>query len=294
MRPSSFDYEAPTTVAAATEMLATSDRPVVVLAGGQTLVPRMIRRSVCPRLVVDIKRIDELDDIAASADGFAHVGPLVAHEQLRRSRQVQKRWPLLAEACRHVSNPVVRRRGTIGGSIAWRDGRSEIAAALVACDAELIARSERSGSRRVAVADALADGHGGLRDDELITDVLAPPVAGHQSWSVVEVGRRRWDPALGGAVCLLTWDDERLVPTHARVVAFGEIAGPRRLEAVEAALTARAGDVALDQAAYHDALRLADETAVAGDRGHLAAVLGDCARRAGLLAAGTRQDGHGR
>jgi carbon-monoxide dehydrogenase medium subunit len=91
--------------------------------------------------VVDVNGIDELRHLTVDGRGGARIGSLVRHEQLVRSDDLRQHWPLLAAACRHMSNPVVRRRGTVGGSVAWRDGRSEVAAALLACDAGVVVRS---------------------------------------------------------------------------------------------------------------------------------------------------------
>jgi carbon-monoxide dehydrogenase medium subunit len=254
-------------------MLRGGERDVVVLAGGQTLVPRMIRRAVTPRLVVDIKRIAALGDVQTEPGGGARIGPLVSHERLRRSDAIRQEWPLLTEACGLVSNPAIRCRGTVGGSIAWGDGRSEVVAALLALDADVVATSAAAGSRRIGAADA-------LRPDELITEVVMAPARGPVSSAMVEIGARRWDPALAGAACQLTWDEKRRVPLSARVVAFGELAHPRRMAELEAAITAGADAEACAHAAHEDAASTVDAVGVGADRPHVAAVIAECARRA--------------
>ena len=136
---------------------------------------------------------------------------------------------MLAGACAYVSNPVVRRRGTIGGSLAWRSGRSEVAAALLAYDAEFVASSRASGRRRVAVADALDCPVGRVRADELIVEVLLAPAAGAgHAWGIAKFSARRWDPALGGAVCRIG-PGPRAGLMEVRLVAFGDLDRPRRL-----------------------------------------------------------------
>jgi carbon-monoxide dehydrogenase medium subunit len=270
MRPGSFDYEAPRTSAEATEMLAESGLRSVVIAGGQTLVPQLIRREVEPARLVDVNRIDELKGVVASS-GAARIGALARHAEIERSAELSKAWPLLVGACSYMSNPVVRRRGTVGGSVAWRSGRSELAAALLAYDAELVASSRAAGTRRVLVADALDDPAGRVRDDELILEVQLSRSAGaRRSWGIAEFSARQWDPALGGAVCVMTGSPEGGAAAEVRVVAFGTLDRPHRLPGVEARVAEGAGA---------DTIRAeAAREAPAGD--HLAAVIADSAVRA--------------
>ena len=272
MRPASFDYEAPTSSGEAAEMLADAASPSVVIAGGQTLVPQMIRREVEPARLVDINRIDELKDVAVASDGTIRIGALVRHAEIERSRDLRASCPLLACACAHVSNPVIRRRGTIGGSLAWRSGRSEVAAALLACDAEFVVSSHASGQRRVAVADALARPAGRVGEDELIVEVLVAPAAGTgDSWGIAEFAARKWDPALGGAVC-------RIGP-EVRLVAFGDLDRPRRLTGVEDLVAEGADSETVRAHAVQEAgALLGDRPSAAGD--HLAAVIAAAAARA--------------
>jgi aerobic carbon-monoxide dehydrogenase medium subunit len=280
MRPAPFEYQAPESVAEATEMLSSGDRPVKVLAGGQTLVPQMIKRAVCPRLLIDVKRIAALRTLDVDPEGSTSLGPLVSHEQLMHDDAVRTHWPVLARASSYVSNPVVRRRGTVGGSVGWGDGRSEIAAALVACDASAVVTSSARGARELAVAQLTGKGPDGLREDELITDILLGPAGGRQTCGVAEWSPRRWDPPLAGAACRLTWGEGDMHPLYARVVVFGELSSAHRLEGVEEALGRSADPTAVREAIRVDAELATRELAVTRDRAHLAAALAETTSRA--------------
>jgi len=195
----------------------------------------------------------------------------VRHAAIERSPELRASCPLLAGACAYVSNPVVRRRGTIGGSLAWRSGRSEVAAALLACDAELVVSSTASGRRRVTVADALARPEGRVGEDELIVEVLVGPAAGGgHSWGIAEFAVRKWDPALGGAVCRIGPSPHGGAIGEVRLVAFGDLDRPRRLTGVEEHVT---------EGADSDTIR-AEAAREVGGGGHLAAVIADSAARA--------------
>jgi CO/xanthine dehydrogenase FAD-binding subunit len=292
MRPSRFEYEAPISTAEATELLADAGSASIVIAGGQTLVPQLIRREVEPGRLVDVNRIDELRGVAAGADGTARLGALARHAEIERNRELRVAWPLLPAACSYMSNPVVRRRGTAGGSVAWRSGRSELAAALLAYDASLVASSSASGRRRVRVADSLADPSGRVRADELIVELhLERPAATRRSWGIAEFSVRRWDPALGGAVCVMDGRPGAGAAGDVRVVAFGALERPHRLAAVEALVAEGAGADTIRAEAAREAAALVD-AAAAPAADHVAAVVADSAVRAAEQArrAWTRAD----
>ena len=61
MKPVSFDYTAPDTLEEVLALLGQHGREAKVLAGGQTLVPRMAFRFERPAVVIDIGRVAGLD-----------------------------------------------------------------------------------------------------------------------------------------------------------------------------------------------------------------------------------------
>ena len=78
------------------------------------------------------------------------------------------RWPLLREAARYVGYLETRRRGTVGGSLAFAAPWAELTAAAVALDAAIDVRSAR-GERTIAARDFFRGPHEtALEPDELI------------------------------------------------------------------------------------------------------------------------------
>jgi carbon-monoxide dehydrogenase medium subunit len=73
-----------------------------------------------------------------------------------------------------IGDVQVRNRGTVGGAIAHADPASDLPAALLALDAELVLRSG-DGSRTVK-ADGFFEGAfaTGMRHDELLTEIILP------------------------------------------------------------------------------------------------------------------------
>jgi aerobic carbon-monoxide dehydrogenase medium subunit len=69
MKPAPFDYQAPGTLREAIDLLA-SNPEAVVIAGGQSLMPVLAFRLATPSLLVDLRRLPGLGNIAVGDDGL--------------------------------------------------------------------------------------------------------------------------------------------------------------------------------------------------------------------------------
>src|SRR5205807_7422591 len=121
------------------------------LASGQSVRRLITLRLVGPQVVVDINRISALANIRET-DGVLALGGSSRLHAVVGSDAVTRRAPLLAEAAAHVGHLAIRHRGTIGGNLAHADPASEIPAALLALEGEVVARGPR-GERTIAAAD---------------------------------------------------------------------------------------------------------------------------------------------
>ena len=83
MKPPSFDFEAPRTLAEAADLLADAGEDAKLLAGGQSLIPLLNLRFASPSLLIDINAIDELAQIR-SEPGQLRLGALVRHSSVER------------------------------------------------------------------------------------------------------------------------------------------------------------------------------------------------------------------
>jgi aerobic carbon-monoxide dehydrogenase medium subunit len=68
LKPAPFDYKAPATLGEAIDLLV-SDPEAVVIAGGQSLMPVLAFRLATPSLLVDLRRVPGLANIAICDNG---------------------------------------------------------------------------------------------------------------------------------------------------------------------------------------------------------------------------------
>lgn len=98
MFPHALEYVAPASLDEAAEILAQEGDDAKVLAGGQSLLPRMKLRLAAPRLLVDVGRIAELGAGARFADGGLGVGARATHAALERRGDLAEQYPLRSAA----------------------------------------------------------------------------------------------------------------------------------------------------------------------------------------------------
>ena len=137
MKPAPFHYVRPHSVAEAVQLLAAHGPGAKLLAGGQSLMPLMVRRLQRPELVIDITRIAGLDRIEVLPTQL-RMGALVSQEQAQRSAVVRAQGGGVAQALAWVANPVVRQRGTVIGNLVANGPGAELPAVALALGAEFI------------------------------------------------------------------------------------------------------------------------------------------------------------
>ncbi len=120
-----FDLHEPTTVAQAVGLLDQLGATGKVLAGGSDIVGGVLKDWVTgkgmplPSALVDITAIPDLKGIKPSGTGIS-IGAATTLTELIESADIQKSFPLLAEAAKTIASPLIRNFGTLGGNINQR------------------------------------------------------------------------------------------------------------------------------------------------------------------------------
>jgi carbon-monoxide dehydrogenase medium subunit len=238
MKPVDFDYERPDSVAEVLRLLARGGPPAKILAGGQSLIPLLVARTLRPACVIDIGRIAELRYIREDG-AWLRIGATARQADCADSPLVQAGCPLLAEAIGWVATLPVRNLGTVVGSLAQRNAISQIPTVAIALGARLTVADASGRRREVAAADFLDPASPGtLRPDELVLEASFPRQPAAQAWDFIEVQRRHAHYAVVGvaATFLVDRGGELREP---RVAVSGVGPCPVRLASVEAALAGR-------------------------------------------------------
>jgi len=195
--PAPFEYERATSVDGAIASLERLGPEARVIAGGHSLLPMMKLRLAQPEHLIDINDLHELAYIREEG-AMIRIGALTRHVDLLKSDFLAKHFPLFRDAEQVIADPVVRNRGTIGGSLCQADAAEDLSAVCSAAKAHVMIRGS-GGEREVDMADfhvgpyMTAVGAG-----ELLTEVRLPLFSGAGS-AHEKVERRAGDWAIAAA-----------------------------------------------------------------------------------------------
>jgi carbon-monoxide dehydrogenase medium subunit len=272
MKPAPFDYRAPATLEEAIGLLA-ANPDAAVIAGGQSLMPLLAFRLATPSLLVDLRRLPGLDEIAVGDNGI-RLGALVRWRDIDGDRRLPAAHPLLREAVAHVAHYQIRNRGTVGGSLAHADPAAELPGLAVTCEG-LIGLAGPTGPRIVRAGEFFTGPLSTVRQpDEIVTELHLPAWPRARRWAFQEFARRQGDFALAG-ILLFYDEDRRGLVNNAHVGVIGACSQPHRLTEVEQVLNGAVIDDARIRLAASTA---ADEVDPPDD------VHADAAYRRGLVA----------
>lgn len=240
MKPPSFEYHRPTSVAEVFNCLRRLDGDVKLLAGGQSLVPMLNFRLARPDHLIDLNDLSELDFVRLS-DEAIEIGALTRHHRLATDPQIAAAVPLLAHGAASIGHYAIRQRGTLGGSLAHADPAAQLPLLAVLLDAEILCRSSGA-ERQVRAVDFFQSiMTTALEPEEIIVGVRFPKMPTHMGWGFEIFNQRQGDFAIVAVGALLALGDNGFV-CELQLAASGIGAKPVRFDNVTAGFLTRLPD----------------------------------------------------
>lgn len=170
MIPTNFEYFAPASIEQALALLDQHGEDAKILSGGHSLIPVLKLRLASPGVVIDIGRIAELKAIKVDGSTIS-IGANATHAEIAANSDLKTHCPLLAETAAQIGDQQVRNRGTIGGSLTHADPAADWPAAILALNAEIVARSSQ-GTRSIKASDFFLDlMTSAVESDEIVTEI---------------------------------------------------------------------------------------------------------------------------
>jgi carbon-monoxide dehydrogenase medium subunit len=217
--PAPFEYERATSVEGALAALAAHDEARVI-AGGHSLLPMMKLRLANPEYLVDINDLTELAYIREEPTGEIRIGALTRHVELLGSELLAQRFELFRDAEQVIADPVVRNRGTIGGSLCQADAAEDLSSVCAAAKAKVVIRGA-DGERVVDMEDFHVGPYmTAVGEGELLTEIRLPPRGGAGS-AHEKVERRAGDWAIAAASAVLWLDGGTILEAGIALSAVG-------------------------------------------------------------------------
>jgi carbon-monoxide dehydrogenase medium subunit len=218
--PAPFEYERATSVDHAIALLERRGSEARVVAGGHSLLPMMKLRLANLEYLIDINDLGaELGYLTIEPDRV-RIGALTRHRDLLESAELAATFPIFRDAERVIADPVVRNRGTLGGSLCQADPSEDLSAVCTTLNASCVIRG--SDGERVVTMEEFYRGpyETAVEDGQILTEVRIPIRPGGSS-AYEKVERRAGDWAIVSAGAAAWMDDGQITDARVGLAAVG-------------------------------------------------------------------------
>ncbi len=212
MIPGQFEYARPANLDEVLRILKDREGEAKLLSGGYSLIPFIKLRLAQPALLVDLRDVTGLADIAETDDHLS-IGAKATHRRIHEAPIVRDRYPLLHDVTALIGDPQVRNWGTIGGSVAHADPASDWPAVLIATNATIVCRSQ-TGERTIAARDFFVDTfQTAIEPTEVLTEIRVPRRPRGAGGAYEKLERKVGDFATVGVAAVVRLDPDGRITT---------------------------------------------------------------------------------
>ena len=218
--PAPFEYERATSVDQAIGLLDRLGDSARLVAGGHSLLPMMKLRLANFEYLIDINDLHSELGYIVSDPGQIRIGALTRHRELYESDELAAAFPIFRDAERVIADPVVRNRGTLGGSLCQADPSEDLSAVCTALNASCVVRG--SGGERVVPMEEFHRGpyETAVGDAEMLIEVRFP-VRPNGSSAYEKVERRAGDWAVVSSGAAVWMDGDVIADARVGLAAVG-------------------------------------------------------------------------
>ena len=251
-----FDYEAPTSLASALELLARAgeNRPLV---GGTDMIDQLKSNRRHADLVVDLKRVPELLTLKSNGSGL-RIGSAVSCTEIHKYTAEKGGFPALSESTELVGSIHIQNRASVGGNVCNAAPSADTIPALIIHEA-VAHTASASGGREIPLIDFFAGpGQTVLEKGEILKELTLPAPSKNTASAYLRfIPRNEMDIAVAGVGSLIEVDPTTKVVTKARIALASVAPTPVRAYAAEeflqgtvidAAVIDKTADLAVDSA----------------------------------------------
>jgi carbon-monoxide dehydrogenase medium subunit len=240
-----MQYHAPSSFDDAVAIAKDAEGVTRFLAGGTDVLVQLRADIVTPDVLIDVKKIDGVSEIAREGDGW-RIGVAVTGAEITEHNTLGKEWPGVAEAMDLVGSTQIQGRATLTGNLCNGSPAADSVPAMVAAGAT-VSVTGPNGARTIAAGDIpVAPGKTSLTTGEMITAVHLPARGSNGGDAYLRfTPRTEMDIAVVGCAVNLRLDGKKIVEAR---VSLGAVAPTVLLvsEAADAIIGTELDDAALD------------------------------------------------
>jgi carbon-monoxide dehydrogenase medium subunit len=273
-----FEYQAPNSLAEVVALLADRGPRARPLAGGTDLLVQLRLNRLDLDLVVDIKKIPELNQLLFDPERGLTIGAAVSCARLCEEPYVSEGYPGLVDAASIIGGTAIQGRATLGGNLCNAAPSGDAISALVMLGATCTVAGPQGQRTLPAETFCIAPGQTVLEQDEVLVSIHVPPPQPNSGARYLRfTPRREMDIAVAGAGVWLRLSDDQAKIADARIALAAVAPTPLLATAAASSLIGQTPT----ETAFIGAARLAQEAAkpitdvrgTAAQRRHLVGVL---------------------
>ncbi len=216
--PGPFEYERATSVDHAIGLLDRLGEEARVVAGGHSLLPMMKLRIANPEYLIDINDLAPELGYVITDPTLVRIGAMTRHREILESDTLAAVCPIFRDAERVIADPVVRNRGTLGGSLCQADPAEDLSTVCEVLDAVCLVRGP-SGERQIAIDDFLLGPYEtAVAPNEILIETRIP-LRHNTSSAYAKVERRVGDWAVTAAGSAVTLDGHTIAAARVGLTA---------------------------------------------------------------------------
>ncbi len=186
-----FEYYRPETLAEASEFLARHPAEARPFLGGTDVFVRMRDGFLTPQFLVDVKRLDGMDDLHFDPQTGLTIGAAVNMNRVIASPEVQEHYSLLAEACQSVASYPLRTRATIVGNICNASPAGDTIGACLVFNGMLSIYGATGLRQQPLDTFFLGPGKTKLNPGDIVTSLHFPPPPNGCQGTYLKLGRNK-------------------------------------------------------------------------------------------------------
>lgn len=213
-----IDYSAPKTIAEAVAVLNDKTDRARILAGGTDIIVQLREHRRDCDVLVDIKNIPEVNELAYDAKQGLRFGAAVPCYRIYEHREIAKAYPGLIDAVALIGGIQIQSRASVGGNLCNASPAADTIPALIALEAKCVIAGSK-GQREVPVEQfCTAPGRTVLGGGELLVSLKLPPPKPHSGANYQRfIPRNEMDIAVVGVGSALTLDASKTKCVAARI-----------------------------------------------------------------------------
>ncbi len=202
-----FEYESPTSLQQALQLLGNgaAARP---MAGGTDLIDQMRTGRHLPELLVDIKKIAELNVLQLDGQGL-HLGAAVPSYRVHGDQRIVEQYSALADSAHILGGVQIQSRASFGGNLCNSGPAADSTPSMIALGGVCVIWGP-SGKRETPVEEfCTGPGKNVLQPGELLVEVRFPPRASNSGSHYRRfIPRNEMDIAVVGVAASVVLDGE--------------------------------------------------------------------------------------